>query len=91
MSFFQNSGLQFFESRSVLNRELESVGFKRSKIGSKEQFRFRRSIPRGFGGVGKKKIQHTLLNFLPGSSMAAPNRRGASLPKVKIRFLNKPT
>src|SRR5258707_9024994 len=68
MSFFQNSGLQLFESRSVLNRKLEPVGFKRSKIGSEEQFRFRRSIPRGLVEWVNERIQHTLLNFVPGSS-----------------------
>jgi hypothetical protein len=36
MSLFQSSCLQFFESRSVLKRKLEPVGFEGSKIGSEE-------------------------------------------------------
>ena len=47
VSFFQSNRLQFLESRRVLKRKLEPIGLERSKIGSKEQFGFRRSGPRG--------------------------------------------
>ena len=83
MSFFQNSGLQLFESRSVLNRKLESVGFKRSKIGSKEQFRFRRSIPPGLWWVNKR-IQHTLFEFLAGVEQQTQFDHPAD-PSAKLR------
>jgi hypothetical protein len=49
MSLFQNNRLQLLESRCLLECKLEPISLESSKIGRKEQFRFRRLKSSRFG------------------------------------------